>query len=179
VNLARASNLADKMLARLSPLCVQAAVAGSIRRRRPEVGDIDLVLLPKPGQRPAIDGFFSSSAAWAPVKTGPQNCSYNLTLPADGALIQVDVFFARAEESDLLTTKPGNFGSLLLCRTGSKEHNIFMIERAKRLGKVWHPYEGVFARFIGGGERYLAGASEIGIFQALAMDFIAPEKRER
>lgn len=45
--LAEAQHLADKVLSHLMPACVDGMVCGSIRRRRAEVGDIDIVLLPK------------------------------------------------------------------------------------------------------------------------------------
>ena len=40
--------LSFKILSVTSPYCVRAEVAGSIRRRKPTVNDIDIVVLPKP-----------------------------------------------------------------------------------------------------------------------------------
>lgn len=171
MNLARARNIADKIVMELSPLCERIALAGSIRRARPWVNDIDLVIRPRPGQLQAIKERCAQRCAV--VTDGQQNCIYRLRL-SDQTELQLDIFFARPAARDLLTATPGNFGSLLLCRTGSKEHNIFLVEHAKRLGRVWQPYAGVFA-----GEECLAADDEGEIFTALDLEFIRPEDRER
>jgi DNA polymerase (family 10) len=88
--------------------------------------------------------------------------------------VQLDVFLARPREQDLLETRPGNFGSLLLCRTGSREHNIFLIEEAKKHGLTWQPYEGVKDAT----GRIIASEEEEHIFQALGLEFVPPAFRE-
>ena len=172
MNLLRAQILAAKVVAKLAPLCARIEIAGSIRRQRPWVNDIDLVLLPQPGQREVIQ--FKLRAGCAAVSEGDQNAIYRMPCGKPGEEIQLDLFFARPRVEDLLGCTPGNFGSLLVCRTGSKEHNIFLVEHAKRQGLVWKPYSGVFRD----GE-CLAGEEEAAIFAALGLDFIPPEKRER
>ena len=172
MNLPRAIAIGLKIQEQLAPMCEQIEIAGSIRRARAAVNDLDLVILPKSGQRDVIKARFASRCA--PVTEGEQNCIYRLQL-ADRTQFQVDVFFARPAADDLLQTVPGNFGSLLLCRTGSKEHNIFLVDHAKRMGLRWNPYHGVCA--VDG--RVLASETEVDIFQALDLEFIPPERRER
>lgn len=172
MNYARALNMAEKIEAELLPFCERTAIAGSIRRRRPEVNDIDLVILPKPGKLGMIKGRCMQNCAV--VTDGEQNAIYRLRLP-DQSEIQLDLFFAQPARRDLLAYEPGNFGSLLLCRTGSKEHNIFLVEHAKRLGLVWKPYAGVFDA----DGKCLAAESEEAIFKALDLEFIPPAGRER
>lgn len=164
--------LADKIIAALRPLCERIEVAGSIRRRRPEVNDIDLVLLPRPGQTETIKD--RCRARCHQVTDGPQNAIFRLQLP-DLTPLQLDLFFATPPSRDLLTATPGNFGTLLLCRTGSKEHNIFLVEHAKRLGLIWKPYAGIFDA----AGRCLAAELEAEIFTALDLSWIPPEQRER
>jgi DNA polymerase (family 10) len=79
------------------------------------------------------------------------------------------------KRKDLLGSTPSNFGSLLLCRTGSKGHNVFFIEKAKARGLTWNPYHGVFDPQIG----CIASATEEDIFSALGLEFVIPEQRER
>jgi DNA polymerase/3'-5' exonuclease PolX len=43
-----AQRIADKLIADLSPHCDRIEVAGSVRRQKPECGDIELVAIPKP-----------------------------------------------------------------------------------------------------------------------------------
>jgi DNA polymerase (family 10) len=172
MNLARAALIATKICTGIQPMCERVEIAGSIRRARPEVNDIDLVILAHQTQLAAIHARFRKSCT--PVTTGLLNCIYRLRLP-DQVEVQIDLFFARPPLKELLQTVPGNFGSLLLCRTGSKEHNIHLVEHAKRRGLQWKPYEGVFD-----GDGYcLASETEESIFDALNLPFIPPERRER
>jgi DNA polymerase (family 10) len=172
MNWKQAVQLALKIETALEPYVEAMEIAGSIRRGRPEVNDIDLVVLPRPGQVEALKSRCAENCRV--VTNGPQNCIYAIRL-APGQEFQLDVFIARPPVKDLLQTIPGNFVSLLLCRTGSKEHNIWLVEHAKRIGLTWKPYAGVFDE-----EGYcLASETEEDIFRVLQLDFIPPEKRER
>lgn len=82
---------------------------------------------------------------------------------------------AGAESGDEFKKKPTNFGSLLLLRTGSREHNVYLIEHAKQTGLRWDPYHGMFD---GHGKR-LAVAEVADIFKVLELDFVPPERWER
>lgn len=160
--------MAEKIAAELQPFCERLEIAGSIRRQRPFVGDIDLVALPRANKFHALRERMLRQSV--PVTDGEQTIVVRL---ANG--VQVDLWIAQPEQRDLLETKPTNFGSLLLCRTGSREHNIFMIETAKKLGLRWNPYYGVFD----GRGHCLASVEEADLFRALKLDFIPPELRER
>ena len=168
MHLPLAQKLAEKILAEISPYCLKAEIAGSIRRRRPFVNDIDLVLLPRDGNLLALQERFHKSCKV--LKEGQQNAMYEL---ANG--FQLDVFFAYQKEA-LFTPMTTNWGTLLLCRTGSKEHNIYLIEQAKKINRAWRPYAGVFDLDTGD---CLACATEESIFEALGLPFIPPQSRER
>ncbi len=181
MNLEPARHFAELIKGILAPFCEKIEIAGSIRRARPNVNDIDFVLLPKYGQTLALRERCKQRCRV--VKDGEQN--YIVAMPISAAQreqlgcpgweVQLDLFIAHIGQRDLLQTVPGNFGSLLLCRTGSKEHNIYLVEHAKRLGLTWQPYQGVKD-----GDGYIiASESEEAIFEALGLEFVAPERRER
>lgn len=48
MNLAAAQHIADRAYGALAPHCFRISIAGSIRRKAPEVGDIEVVAIPKP-----------------------------------------------------------------------------------------------------------------------------------
>lgn len=169
LDLLTAQKIARKVMAELSPWAERIEVAGSVRRMRAVVRDLDFVILPKPGAIPEIQS--RCRRACLPLQEGPQNSIYKM----HGTEAQIDLFFARPPEVDLLEKKPGNFGTIFLIRTGSREHNIFLIERAKMLQKILRPTEGVFSNE----NTWLAGESEEEIFAALDLPFLSPEKRER
>ena len=159
-----AQKIAEKIVTELSPLCHQITVAGSIRRERPNVNDIDIVAIPK-----------DYNALRARI-------ALNCTIEKEGDQIitarlankeQLDVFIAYPTTSDLFTTKPTNWGSVLLCRTGSKEHNIKLAEKARSMGLRWKVTQGIFR-----GETLLASVTEEAIFTALDLPFVAPKDRE-
>lgn len=172
MQLKRARVIAEQIVERLDFYCERIEIAGSIRRQRPQVNDIDLVILPKPGHLLAIKERCAVSCAR--ITDGDQNAIFRLNLNAIES-IQLDLFFAHPAASDLLTSTPGSFGSLLLCRTGSKEHNIWLVEHAKRVGRKWNPYHGVYAA----DGQLIASESEEDIFRALDLEFMPPERRER
>lgn len=166
-----ARQLALKIWGELKPLCRQIVIAGSIRRSRPVVGDIDLVIEADEIQRQAI--LDRCRANWEPATDGAQNCIFRKTR-CDGTELQLDIFFARPETKTLFETVPGNFGTLLLCRTGSARHNIKLVEHAKRNGLRWNPYQGVYDQ----DNRLLASATEESVFEALGLPYIDPVRRE-
>jgi DNA polymerase (family 10) len=166
IPLKSADKYALQIVEQIAPFCHRVEIAGSIRRRRPVVNDIDLVVIPKD-----MDGLVKRfKQRCTPITRGDCNLSF-----ATSSQVQIDVFCAHLDRKDLLTTIPSNFGSVLLCRTGSTAHNIYMIEQAKRLKLVWSPYVGVTdAHF-----NILAAATEEDIFAALQIPFVKPEDRER
>jgi DNA polymerase (family 10) len=167
IPLQTADRLARKIEAELTPFCDRIAIAGSIRRRKPFVGDIDIVALPSPGREKAL---LSRCCQNADLLQG-QSTSFSFRLKNG---MQLDLFLAQHPTVELFQHRPSNWGSVLLCRTGSKEHNLWLIEVAKRRGLTWNPQYGVFN--IHG--KCLAAATEE-IFAVLGLHFISPEHREK
>ena len=160
--------IAEAARARLAPFCERLSIAGSIRRNREFVGDVDLVVLPRRGRE--RDLYADLDAMGRVAKRGPQYAVINLPCGE-----QLDVWFARGREQGLFASVPGNWGALLLTRTGSTEHNIELVRRAKELGLRYHPHAGV----VDASGAVVASESEEEIFEALGMDFVPPEERER
>lgn len=171
-----AEKLAAKIAAELTPFCERIEIAGSIRRRRPHVGDIDLVVLPKAGQLEALKERCKRTTTV--ITDGDQNLIVQLKTTGSEPL-QLDIFIAKLETREMFDVTPTNFGSLLLCRTGSVAHNIYLVQHAKTLGLVWNPYHGVFGPGPNGRTRLIASATEAEIFAALKLELIPPERRER
>ena len=174
--LARARALAEKIVGELAINCERIEIAGSIRRGRPYCGDIDLVVLPK--KMADISKILDRCAANATLlKRGDQYIVFTL---ANG--FQLDLWVAHAggigENPDLFDTElkrvPGNFGVLLLARTGSAMHNVWIAQTAQARGLHFNPHKGVLR-----GKEVVASVEEADIFAALGLDFIAPERRER
>lgn len=165
MKLTEAKPLAEKIAERLRPRCTRVEIVGSIRRERPEPGDIDLVILTD--NREAVRARCLERCQL--VTNGDIN--FVCRLPGG---FQLDIFFARGPVTDLFNPQPGNFASLMLLRTGSREHNIFLIERAKLFGLRWDTYRGVLDP-----EGYvISGDDETSIYNRLDLPFIEPRLRE-
>jgi len=176
---------AEKIQKALAPYCRQIAIAGSIRRLRPNVGDIDLVLEPKPDCRNAIIERTLRTA----TRDGADGQDYSRFILRDG--LQLDLWWVRPPALDFFTNTQSNWGMRLLVATGSRAHNIELAKRAKALGKHFAPYRGIEIDGqydtvdVGGratevyrGGRVGACLSEEQIFAALGVPFVVPQKRE-
>lgn len=163
IPIAAAISAAERIAGRLAPLCRRIVIAGSIRRRRPMVNDIDLVI--ETDDREAVIRAVKDRGGI--VITGDSPKAEN-TITRLGEY-QLDLFFTRPRSTDLFDTRPCNFGSILLLRTGSKLHNITLIEAAKKRGLVWNPTEGVFR-----GRDLIASETEEEIYAALDIPFLDP-----
>jgi DNA polymerase (family 10) len=168
VKLDVATAYAERIKSELAPFCEPDGIeiAGSIRRRRPEPNDIDLVVLPRDlaGLRARL---FQNGPAV--LRDGEEIISIKLRND-----VQVDVFLASNGERDFFHERPANFGSVLLCRTGSAKFNIWLCAVAKARGYHWNPHWGLYKA-----GRCMASATEEEIFHRLGIDFLKPELREK
>jgi DNA polymerase (family 10) len=131
-------------------------VAGSYRRRRDTVGDLDVLVTTENG--PAVgDKLVRYENVAEVLAHGPTRTTVILR-----SGIQVDVR-AVPEES---------YGAALIYFTGSKAHNIAL--RGLAIARDWKLNEyGLFA-----GKRRVAGATEEGVYKKLGLAFVPPELRE-
>ena len=134
----------------------QVVVAGSYRRRRDTVGDLDILVTSKQG--PAVgDKLVGYDNVADVLAHGPTRTTVLLR-----SGIQVDLR-AVPEES---------YGAALLYFTGSKAHNIAL--RGIANARKWKLNEyGLFS-----GKRRIAGASEEEVYRKLGLAYVPPEMRE-
>ncbi|MFT4705909.1 MAG: DNA polymerase (family 10), partial [Bradymonadia bacterium] len=167
---AEAWPLAHAMLEQLRSLAEveRAEIAGSLRRRRETVGDLDFVVASNtPG--PVMDAFATGPGVTEVVVKGETKTT---------------VYIGRVS-ADLRVVPPEVFGATLHHFTGSKEHNIEMRARALKRGLRVSEW-GVFRRTeasMGAGpteveEELVACHSEEDIFAAVGLPFVPPELRE-
>lgn len=148
-------NHAAAIAAELAPL-VNGTPAGSLRRGKETVGDLDLLST----DPDAIERFLSHPGIQSVLARGDTKASARFG--AEG--LQVDVRVVAGE----------SFGAALQYFTGSKEHNVALRQRALKMGYTLNEY-GLFTLE---GERRVAGDSEEGVYAALGLAWIPPELRE-
>ncbi len=155
---AQAAVYADELVAHLQamPGVKEVAVAGSYRRGKETVGDLDiLVTAGKPG--PVMQGF----VAYPDVKQVVSSGSTRASVILDNGL-QVDVRVVQQQ----------SLGAAMHYFTGSKSHNIQIRRLGQKRGLKINEY-GVFK-----GERRVAGKTEKQVFRAVGLPWIPPELRE-
>ena len=158
--LGRVLPLAEDIVRRLKDAATvdRIEVAGSIRRRKETVKDIDILVTAK-RPKAVMDAFVGLPHVDRVLAHGATKSS---VITEDG--IQVD----------LRVVDEGSFGAALQYFTGSKEHNIRLREMAVRAGLKINEY-GVFK---GAAERKIGGAGEEDVYKALGLPWIPPELRE-
>jgi DNA polymerase (family 10) len=156
----QAQAIADIVIAALRPHCARIEVAGSLRRRRPEVGDLDLVVLHP-------DGFRFLEAIMTLYGRRPEKMGRKYICLTNFRGIQVDLYLA-----DDLT-----WATLLLIRTGSKQHNIKLCQRALQEGYRLHANGAGLERVRFPGQ-ILAVETERQVFEALGLPYKEPWERE-
>ncbi len=140
------------------PNVVRFEVAGSVRRFRDTVGDVD-ILGTSEHPEDTINRFVQLNMAREILAKGETKA----TILTDTGL-----------QIDLRIVPPEQFGSLLQYFTGSREHNIALREHARRLGLSLSEY-GIAD--IASGE-VVTYADEESFYARLGMQFIPPEMRE-
>lgn len=175
MKLATAQHYAEQIVTWLAPQCERIEIAGSIRRGRPVCNDVDLVCIPKTKEEKDIFGKVISTRnlLWetlsAHVGSGKATFQSGGNQPGKLCILQLkkcqlDVYFAT----------PETFATRLVCRTGSKEHNIWLAQRAHACGMEWKPFEGL----VWGG-KMLQPSSELDLYRNLGVPFIDPKNREQ
>jgi DNA polymerase (family 10) len=162
--------VARKIVKELQSACDRIEIVGSLRRGNPAVHDIDLVLLPKT----------SSEAFSLGDSTRLEELLEHLVERGSLASVRgkdkVKCFVATKTEIpiDLYLARPETWATLLLIRTGSKEHNIRLAQRAKELGmKLRASGDGIED---GHGNMLKVDAEE-DVFRILGLPYLAPEDR--
>jgi DNA polymerase (family X) len=157
---------AEKILEHLRdyPGVEKATPAGSLRRGRETVGDLD-ILITGPAccndadREKLIEHIIKLPGLMEIIARGENKVSFRLR----GGM-QVDVRFLPQE----------SFGAAMQYFTGSKGHNVALRQRALKMGYTLNEYS--LAKL--DDQQVVAGKSEEEIYAALKLDYISPEMRE-
>jgi DNA polymerase (family 10) len=134
----------------------QIEVAGSYRRRKETVGDVDILVSSNAGERVGTI-FVESEDVREVLARGPSKCS---------------VVLRSGLQADMRVVPERSFGAALHYFTGSKAHNVAVRTIGVKRGLKINEY-GVYR-----GTRRIAGATEPDVFRAVGLAWIPPELRE-
>ena len=143
------------------PEIIQIEIAGSLRRKKETIGDIDILISCENKHRKKIINHFT-------------NQSITKQIIAKGTTKASIIITEYEKQIDLRIIDKDDWGSALLYFTGSKEHNIHLRTIAKEMGYKLSEY-GVYKT---DGEIKIASKTEEEIYSKLGFQMIPPEMRE-
>lgn len=148
------------------PRVLQCDIAGSLRRSRETIGDIDILASAEEEYTSSIfDAFISHELVVEVLGRGDTKSSIRTQ---------------QGRQVDLRIVKPVEYPAALMYFTGSKEHNIVMRQRARERGMALNEYGlfGLSSEKETDFNRPVETTSESDIYQKLGLNFIPPEHRE-
>lgn len=155
MQLTEAQEKGEEILKQLEPFIARGQLAGSIRRKKTIVRDIDIVIELKPDNLDNLKKYLEETGI---LKLKGKKLIRFIT----NDNIQVDIYIVSKE----------NYEPLLLIRTGSKEHNVKLTTRSHIFN-----YKLTANGLIDMKTGSVIATSEQDIFKALKMNYIEPENR--
>jgi len=198
IPLQHAEMLASRLIQLLHPCCERIEVAGSIRRRRPYVKDIELVAIPRIETGEVIHqaSMFGTTSSAMAVSTNllderltnlvQHNPAIREPLMAGerrwGARYKkLEVEVKKGSDSwlkvDLFSTSADQWGLIYLLRTGPADFSKYVVTRAEQGGPLppgWRVAGGWLRK---NGEKYLI-PEEVDVFEVLGYAWRPPSERE-
>lgn len=145
---ARAKIIAEELCYLLKPACARIEIAGSLRRHKPDVGDIEILYIPfiRTGPNPA-DLFGTLQVNLADRRIHELEAARILERRKNalgresfGELNKLVRHVVSGIPVDLFTATQENWFNYLVCRTGPAELNARIATEAQRIGWKWNPY---------------------------------------
>ena len=149
-----AMEIAWDLTQEIQSFCENMQIAGSIRQGKEMVGDVDIVIIPKP-----------------PVAEFIAKIKEKIDFEYGGTKKLFGMYKGRP--INIFITTRESFGACLYQSTGPALYNVHMRQTVKSKGMKLNEY-GLFNRQTG---EKIAGSTEEGIFEALGIKYVEPEKR--
>ena len=162
MELTRAKEIADSILEVLSPHCEKCEIAGSIRREKEFVKDIEIVCIPK-------------KKGDSKIRINPWiMATYNLGDVVKGKLKNgkyIQINHPKGIKIDLFVTVPEIWGTIFLIRTGPAEYSRHILTEFNKRG--YKSEKGVLVN----GDDQLMFKEESDLYNFLGQEFQEPVKR--
>jgi DNA polymerase (family 10) len=176
-----AFEVARVLKAELEPFCERCEIAGSLRRGRPAVGDIEIVYIPKliPSQTSLLGEvleYRNQAAGKLELMLNQGILKMRLNKKGKftwGELNKLAVHVASGIPVDFFGTTEQNWTNTFFVRTGGKATNIEIAIRAKGMGWRFEAYGKGFTR----GPKTIVTMSEEQIFQFVGLPYLPPSRR--
>lgn len=180
---AAALQVARELVRALEPVTERIIVAGSLRRMKQDVGDVEILYIPKllkDQPHPAdmfrtVDLDLAEAAILHLEKLGVISKRENKI--GGFTFGPLNKLMRHAESGipvDLFAATALNWFNYLVCRTGSAANNTRIAQKAQELGLKWHPYNHGFTR---SDNTWIHVTSEEQVFSTLGLPYLEPKDR--
>jgi len=167
-----ALNAAQVIVNHLRPVCQRIEIAGSLRREKDEVGDIEIVAIPQYSTDLFANQFYSAGVI------GEVLHNRGFKMDKDGENYKKFYFEFYNIWVDLFLTTPEQWGLIFMIRTGSADFSRLMVTPRNKYGHMpsnLHVAGGRVHDAIG---NVLDTPEEVDIFRLWGMEFIEPKNRK-
>ena len=178
-----AMKVAEELIRELAPHCERVCFAGSLRRKKPEVSDVEIVYIPREEMRGNPNDLFFTPAPTNVTDLVIERLETNHVLSRRknvngsemfGEKNKLMVHVASGIPVDLFSTTVENWFVTLVVRTGSKETNLRLTNGAIARGGSLNAY-GCGVRWNNG--HVAIATSEKAVFDLCGVPFMPPEDR--
>lgn len=180
---ATAMAIANELVALLRPHVERIGIAGSLRRGKADVGDIELLVIPKFDKRKT--GLFDTDVEYVSLF----DMELDVWLKGDvirkrpsatgvftwGKENKLGIHVPSGIPVDFFSTDAERWWVALVIRTGGKETNLALTTGAQRLGRQLHAYGNGVTHRDGSKERAI---SEKHVFELCGVPYVPPNKRK-
>ncbi len=182
--------VAEHIVGALRPVCHRIEIAGSIRRKKEMVGDIEILYIPLFTEIPDPSDLFKKAklrvnAADLVIEQLMQRGSLAKRPKTDGTFTwgeqnKLAIACKTGIPVDLFSANTRNWFNLLVCRTGGKNNNIAIAAAAKEKHYQWNPYGSGFTRKWASDseQQFVRIDSEEEVFRFVGLPYRKPEERE-
>ena len=177
---AAALPVARELCQALEPVTARLIVAGSLRRRKPTVADVEILFIPR-FERRRVDLLHSQDFDLAGERIDELLGGGILAMRPNiaggtswGGKNKLAVHVASGIPVDLFTASEANWWNYLVCRTGPKESNVAIAKAAEAKGWKWNPYGAGFSGPMGAKHPV---TSEADVFEFAGLPYREPWER--
>jgi DNA polymerase/3'-5' exonuclease PolX len=160
----------------LADVCSRVEISGSLRRNKPEVGDVEIVCVPKPHPVDQVDLFSPKEAVDSKEIIERIESSWYLKYRSEKRgekfLDLVDTH-TNAKIDLFIVTPPATWGVIQTIRTGPAEYSKSLMERALSMGL--RVKDGALYRKLN--MKQIPTEEEIDFYNALELPWVSPENR--
>jgi DNA polymerase/3'-5' exonuclease PolX len=177
--------IARRFVEFLSPHCHRVAIAGSLRREKALVNDIEILFIPRVIQTLDPSDLFRERMIGTSAADRALQVLLDLGLVTKrpnvdgvcswGPKNKLGVHASSGIAVDFFAATPENWFNYLVCRTGGAETNVRIASAAQRLGWKWHPYGDGFSRLTTKERRVVSSEREV--FGFVNLPYLEPKDR--